>query len=154
MHDQLSIDELNLSLCQLQSLSDNSTVWLAGDFNAPSINWEKMCFRNNHVYASTHNSLLATTCDYGLTQLVTASTRLDNTLDLFFTDHPSQITDIKVLPGMSDHDIVMITADIEPKFTVHLPRKFYYTIKLTGMLSDKAFLPLQLILHNYLSRIN
>jgi len=24
---------------------------------------------------------------------------------------------------MSGHDIVMITADIEPKFTVHLPRK-------------------------------
>ena len=48
--------------------------------------WEEMCLRNNHVYASTHNSLLATTCDYMLTQLVTASTRLDNTLDLFFTD--------------------------------------------------------------------
>ena len=43
-------------------------------------------------------------------------TRLDDTLDLFFTDHPSQIIDVNMLPGMSDHDIVVITADIKSKF--------------------------------------
>jgi len=123
MHDQLSIDELNLSLCQLQNYANNPTIWLAGDFNAPNIDWETMNLKDNCVHASTHNSLLATTCDHGLTQLITEPTRLGNTLDLFFTDHPSQITDINVLPGMSDYDIVMITANIKLKFAVQLPRK-------------------------------
>ena len=98
---------------------------LSGDFNVPGIGWQTMNLRNDHVYASTHNSLLATICDYGLTQLVTEPTRLDNTLDLFFTDHPSQITDVSILPGMSDHNILMIIADIKPKFTTQLPRKIF-----------------------------
>ena len=117
------MDELNLSLCQLDNQGNNTTVWLAGDFNAPSIDWETMTLKDNYVYAQTHNSLLAITCDHGLTQLVRDSTRLDNTLDLFFTDHPSQIIDINILPGMSDHDIVMIIADIKSKFIYHSPRK-------------------------------
>ena len=79
-----------------------------------------MTLRNDCAYGSVHNSLIATTCDYGLTQLVTEPTRFNNTLDLFFTDHPSQITSINILPGMSDHDIVMFTADIKPELTVQL----------------------------------
>ena len=43
-------------------------------------------------------------------------TILDDTLDLFFTDHPSQIIDVNMLPGMNDHDIMVITADIKSKF--------------------------------------
>ena len=40
--DQLSIDELNLSICQLESQASNATIWLAGDFNAPGIDWQTM----------------------------------------------------------------------------------------------------------------
>ena len=94
-NDQLSIRELNLSLCKLKSQNSNVTIWLGGDFNAPGIDWQTLTLRNDCAYGSVHNSLIATTCDYGLTQLVTESTRLNNTLDLFFTDHPSQITNIK-----------------------------------------------------------
>ena len=46
-------------------------------------------------------------------------------LDLFFTDHPSQISNIKNFPGMSDHDIVMITADIKPEFIVQSSQKVF-----------------------------
>ena len=80
-----------------------------------------MTLRSDHVYASVHSSLLATTCDYGLTQLVTEPTRLDNTL-IYFTDHPSQITDINILPD----NIVMVTADIKLKFIAQQPpRKIF-----------------------------
>ena len=142
IYDQFSLDELNLSLCQLDNKGNNTTVWLAGDFNAPSIDWETMTLKDNYVYAQTHNSLLAITCDHGLTQLVRDSTRLDNTLDLFFTDHPSQIIDINILPGMSDHDIVMITADIKSKFIYIHQEKLYCITKPTGMQSEEVFLPL------------
>lgn len=60
---------------------------------------------------------------------MTEPTRFDNTLDLYFTDRPSQITDVSILPGMCDHDIVMITADIH-----NLQEKFSSTTKPTGML--------------------
>ena len=123
IHDQLSLDELNLSLCQLDNQASNATVWLAGDFNAPNIDWETMTLKNNHAHTQTHNSLLTITYDHGLTQHITDSTRLDNTLDLFFTDHPTQVADTTILPGISDHHIVMIIADIKPKLTDHPPRK-------------------------------
>ena len=102
-NDQLSIEELNLSLCKLKNQNSNVTIWLGGDFNAPGIDWQTLTLRNDCAYGSVYNSLIATTCDYGLTQLVTEPTRLNNTLDLFFTDHPSQITNINILPGMSNH---------------------------------------------------
>ena len=110
------MDKLNLSLCQLNNQASNATVWLVGDFNAPSIDWETMILKNN-VHIQTHNSLLTITSDHRLMQLITDSTRLDNTLDLFFTDHPSQVADTSILPGMSDHDIVMITMGIKPTST-------------------------------------
>ena len=111
-----------------------------------------MNLKDNCVHASTHNSLLATTCDYGLTQLVTKPTRLDNTLDLFFTDHPSQITDISVLPGMSDHNIVLWWT-LNSNLLLNYQEKFYYIIKPIGMLSDRVSLPLQLISPNRLVKI-
>ena len=125
-NDQLSIEELNLSLCKLKSQNSNVTIWLGGDFNAPGIDWQTLTLRNDYAYGSVHNSLIATTCDYGLTQLVTEPTRLNNMLDLFFTDHPSQITNINILPGTGDHDIVMITADIKPELTVQPSRKVFF----------------------------
>jgi len=55
---------------------------------------------------------------------ITQFNYINNTLDLF-TDHPSQIIDINVLPGMSDHDIVIITAEIKTKFKVQSPRLYH-----------------------------
>ena len=69
------MDELNLSLCQLDNQGNNTTVWLAGNFSTLSIDRETITLKDNYPYAQTHNSLLATTCD----QLVRDSTRLDNT---------------------------------------------------------------------------
>ena len=31
---------LNISLAKLKEYNNNPTVWLAGDFNAPDINWK------------------------------------------------------------------------------------------------------------------
>ena len=37
-----------------------------------------------------------------------------NILDLFLTNNPLLITNTKVIPGISDHDIVLIDADLNP----------------------------------------
>ena len=95
-HDHLLLVELNLSLCQLNNQTSNATVWVAADFKLPSIDWEAMTLKINHICVQTHNSFLATTSDHGVTQLITNPTRLDNTLNLLFTDYPSQIASFLV----------------------------------------------------------
>ena len=71
-------------------------------------------------YSSAHNSLSATICDYGLTQLFTEPRRFNNTLNLFLTGHPSQMVDINTLPSMSDHD-KNYCVDINTKLIAHPP---------------------------------
>ena len=46
-------------------------------------------------------------------QIVDFSTRLDNILYLVFTTHPSLVNKCKPLPGIGDHDIVLIDTSIE-----------------------------------------
>ena len=48
-------------------------------------------------------------------QVVTKSTRGGNTLDLFFTNNGSLVNRVETLPGMSDHDIVLVESEITPK---------------------------------------
>lgn len=146
IYNHLSLDELNLLLCQLDNQTSNTTVWLAADFKAPSIGWKTMSLKSNHIYVQTNNSLLGTTTDHGLTQLITDSTRYDNTLNIF-TDHPSQIAGNSILPGMNDHDNVT-TADIKTKLTDHSPRRFLLYHKTDWMQSEKTFIFLQLIFLN------
>ena len=61
--------------------------------------------------------------DYGLTQMVDKPTRLSNTLDLFVTNNPTFIAEIKVIPGPADHDAVTIKRDISPIVNKQKPRK-------------------------------
>ena len=113
IYDQPSIDELKFISANLKVKRVTPLFgWLA--ISLPlALTGKQLTLRSDHVYASVHSSLLATICDYGLPQLVTEPTRLDNTLDIYFTDHPSQITDINILPGLSNHNIIMVTADIK-----------------------------------------
>ena len=52
--------------------------------------------------------------DSGLTQLVTKPTRLENTLDLMITNNPTRVNRTEILPGISDHEIVLCELDIRP----------------------------------------
>ena len=45
IYHQYYIDQLNLFLQKLYGLSSNRKIWLAGDFNAPYINWNTMSIR-------------------------------------------------------------------------------------------------------------
>ena len=46
---------------------------------------------------------------YGLSQVVDEPTCLQNMPDLFFTNFSTQVQNITVFPGISDHDAVMVT---------------------------------------------
>ena len=59
--------------------------------------------------SSTLQLLVDIAQDYALSQ-VNESTCLENILDLFFTNSPTQVQNVTVIPGLSNHNIVMITS--------------------------------------------
>ena len=89
-----------------------------------------------------HEYFLDIINQYSLTQTVTSPTRTQlsvnreygitnqrpvtsNTLDLFLTNNPLLITNTKVIPGISDHDIVLIDADLKPIRIAQPSRQIY-----------------------------
>jgi hypothetical protein len=52
--------------------------------------------------------------DNGLQQLVTEPTRGPNTLDLFITNNNTLINKVQVIPGISDHQAVLVEGDLSP----------------------------------------
>lgn len=63
--------------------------------------------------------------DNSLTKLVTQPTRQNTTLDLFLCNDPSLIENDKVIPGLADHDAVLVEGDISPIVNKQTPRKIY-----------------------------
>ena len=88
----------------------NHTVVLAGDFNLLGINWGLSSTRTDARDHQQCQYLLDIINDYHLTQLVDEPTRTTETtasiLDLILTSKPALVEDIKISPGISDHDIV------------------------------------------------
>ena len=143
--DMLSLEILDSTLNKLEGLHRNGIIWISGDFNAPYINWENMSIVDGTSYPRVHDRLLDIVLDHALSQLVDTPTRLNNVLDLFITNLPSLINSVNVIPGLSDHDIVMINSTIrlpilkqQPRLTLLYSRANWDAIKteLEGLLSS------------------
>ena len=64
--------------------------------------------------------------EFGLEQMVTEPTRINNILDLFLTSNPTLVESSKVIPGMSDHDgIPMLIISSKPKLNKQKPHKVF-----------------------------
>ena len=69
------------------------------------------------TYGSELNNLfLDIANDVGLELFVTSPTRRESILDLVFSTY-SNITDLSIIPGMSDHEAVVFCVDMESKTT-------------------------------------
>ena len=100
--------------------------WLAGDFNLPDIDWENFS-TTGHQYSRSINQLfLDLTCDLGLSQTVDRPTRGNNILDIFLTSHLDLHQNSQVIPGVSDHEAVLI----ENKLSIKTKRPTKREIKL------------------------
>lgn len=128
--DENSILELRKSLDMVTKLKGK--VWLTGDFNFPKLAWDSEgipTVKPGCSLPKLYEEFISLVNDFSLQQMVTFPTRLNNTLDLFFTSNPSLIKSVKSVAGISDHDIVHITSDVKPRLnkqkprTVHLFRK-------------------------------
>merc|ERR1712074_71100 len=66
--------------------------------------------------------------DSGLTQVVDRPTRGKNTLDLLFTNRPSLISRLSILPPLTakaDHSCVLLNIDTKAVIPKKSPRKIY-----------------------------
>ncbi len=63
-------------------------------------------------YYNLHADFIDTLHDHGLEQIVSHKTREDNTLDLLITNNPSSCRNVIVKPGISDHEVVLASLDV------------------------------------------
>lgn len=116
-----------INLCNfLKTIIDNYPhlpIWIAGDLNLPNIDWEI-----NHINGSAYPSTLCELfldfiLEYGFIQSIKDATREQNILDVFFTNRPTLIQSCCSVPGISDHEAVLIKSlvTITPQKTK--PRK-------------------------------
>ena len=63
--------------------------------------------------------------DFNFVQMVTQPTRQDHVLDLFLTTNPTLVTDVRILLGLGDHDIVSVEVAVKPTHTTQKRRKIH-----------------------------
>jgi hypothetical protein len=91
-----------------QSGNINSAIVIGGDFNLPSIDWERNELIDRPQYGLTINQkMLDIANDFGLTQVVQEPTRDSNILDIFLIRPIDIWYDTGVVPGISDHGAVI-----------------------------------------------
>ena len=113
----------------LQMIPPDSHIWVGGDFNLPDIDWETDTVRPYGQQTTISNELLSTVQNAHLVQMVEEPTRVTDdtstTPDLFFTSNKSLINTVKIIPGISNHDIVYIESSLRPIINKTVPRKTY-----------------------------
>ena len=89
----------------------NSPIWIAGDINLPNVNWERNCINGNTYIAALCNLFLNFKI-MGLPKWLIFQLE-----DRYFaTNCPSLFTACKPLPGISDHEAVLIHSLIKVNF--------------------------------------
>ena len=107
-----SIQELDKSLCNLPPNKKNKNLLLGGDFNKPDINWAIPTVNEGVKNKTLQEELINVSVQHGITQIQDKPTRENTILDLCFTNNPSLITYTDVIPGISDHDMVVVDQDL------------------------------------------
>ena len=100
------------NLCQIiaeiYSTYKNAVIWITGDFNLPDINWNYNSVTNNSYPLDISTLFIDELNSGGYIQMVEQPTKGNNILYLFATNRPSLVRQIKIIPGISDHEIVSV----------------------------------------------
>ena len=90
----------------------NCDIIVAGNFNFPSIEWndDQGTILPNPTYGHNLNEVFLNTINnHNLEQFVNLPTGQSHALNLVFTSTPSLIMEPHTAPGMSDHEIVILS---------------------------------------------
>ncbi len=124
--DQNYIKELDTALSKIPP---NCQVLLAGDFNLPDVMWEKNYFPPGGRYPAVSKQVIDLTQNYNLHQIVTKPTRANNILDLVFTNVPTLVQSVDVIPGVSDHDGIVSADFLISSRRIKQPRRKIFLYK-------------------------
>ena len=124
-HDGIFDDLANA----VSKIPSDAHIWVGGDFNLDGIDWENNCVKKYAYHSSTCLELLNLATEWCFEQMVRTPTRITNfsetILDNFFTNNPSLINCVKVIPGISDHDAIYVESSLRPFVQKQAPRQSY-----------------------------
>ena len=84
-------------------------IIFGGDFNCLGIDWEHGTLLDSYVLHRFQEKLITLSQDTQMLQVVIFPTRSQNIQDLCFDSHPDTILACEPVPGLSNHDAVLIT---------------------------------------------
>jgi len=103
-------------------------VWIGGDFNLPDVSWKTNTVPPGATYSAISKTAVQWAQDTALTQVVDRPTRGNNTLDLLFTNRPSLVSRLSILPPITDkadHSCVLLNIDTKAVIPKKPKRKIY-----------------------------
>ena len=112
-------------LSTLRLAHQKSDFWIGGDFNLPDVNWSSLTTTSHQYPLKMSSAYINITSQCGVEQIVGQPTRGHNILDLFFTNNPSLVDRCKTIPGVGDHDAVLIDTLIKPRRAKPSKRTIY-----------------------------
>ena len=123
MNDMHSLQELDLSSFKLGNRLNSNNVIIAGDVYAPDLKWSNP---DATSHSSNSERLLDIIDEHGFTQMVKDPTRKDNILDIVLTNNVEIIiNNVRVTPGISDHDMVLFEVNLTCRKKRPVKRKIY-----------------------------
>ena len=116
-----TIQKICSSISEVVCNQDGSCI-LTGDFNFRNIDWDLLTGTND-----VENTFIESITDNMLTQLVTSPTRINNILDLVFTNNTDMISDITVDEpfSTSDHNMITMEVNCQVSRTTETQRRVY-----------------------------
>jgi len=115
---------------------------LAGDFNLPDISWDDCEINSSPSYGLEINQFLDSINNNGLEQLVLEPTQGKNVLDLIFCSRPHIISNINIVPGMSDHEAIVFNLNAGNKRVIEDNRRSifqYHKVNLEGLKAELLY---------------
>ena len=123
--DEVYISSLCDTISDITHSNPTATIWCAGDFNVPDIDWKTDSATSVRYPLAISERVLNLVHECNFEQMVDFPTREDNTLDLFMTNRPSLINRCEPIPGVSDHEIVYVDSEVLAKRQKPIRRKIY-----------------------------
>ena len=102
------LSELRRSLELVTANKEKHTV-IAGDYICPDVDWDCLSVQKEAQDKEVQQAIIDLSVDFNLTQVQDQPTREDNILGLVFTTNQSLIKSISNTPGITDHDILLLT---------------------------------------------
>jgi hypothetical protein len=99
--------------------SEDKIIILPGDFNLPHINWKNNTIKPGGNQLQLHQELLDIVDDFGL------KCRQIQLAKIMYWTCTSLVKSCETIPGISDHDMLVIDSDLKPTYNKPKRRKVY-----------------------------